>query len=227
MTAGTPQPTPPGSLDLVQRQAPCGADIDNLLEQVAGGHAAERDAHQARCPHCQAALIELAEVWAPVQRLADQPVATPTGLLAAVMRRVDRLTQDMWHTLDQTNLGAITVAARVVATIARRAALRVPGVRVAFGRSTSAAAARAAAAGTRQHRHPHAAAGVMGRTAVVDLALTVTHGRSADHLARQVQQRVIADLRTTLGLQHVAVNITVDDVLPPPPAGLPGTGTDR
>jgi hypothetical protein len=31
-----------------------------------------------------------------------------------------------------------------------------------------------------------------------------------------VQQRVIADLRDTLGLRHVAVNITVDDVLPPP-----------
>jgi uncharacterized alkaline shock family protein YloU len=222
MTAGTPQPTPPGSLDLAQRQAPCGADIDDLLEQVAEGHASERDEHQADCLHCQAALIEIAAVWAPVQRLADQPVATPAGILAAVMRHVDRLTQDMCRTLDQTDIGAITVAARVVATIARRAALRVPGVRVAFGRSTSATAPQAAAAGTRQHRHPHAAAGVMGRTAVVDLALTVTHGQSIDHIARQVQQRVIADLRSGLGLQHVAVNITVDDVLPPPPTNAAG-----
>jgi uncharacterized alkaline shock family protein YloU len=211
MTAGTP---PDGTLGLTQRQVPCGTDIDNLLEQVAEGRAAERDEHQSHCPHCQAALIELADVWAPVRQLAEQPVTTPTSILAAVIRHIDRLTHDMWYTLHQAEAGAIKVAARVIAVTARQAALRVPGVRIVFGRST--ATARAAEADTRQHRHPHAAAGVMGRTAVVDLALTVTYGQSIDHVARQVQQRVIADLRDTLGLQHVAVNITVDDVLPPP-----------
>jgi uncharacterized alkaline shock family protein YloU len=215
MTAGAPQPTPPnGRLDLTRRQVPCGIDIDSLLEQVAEGRATERDEHQANCPHCQAALIELADVWAPVRHLAEQPVATPTGILADVIRQIDRLTHDMWYTLHQAEAGAIKVAARVIAVTARQAALRVPGVRIAFGRST--ATARAAEADTRQHRHPHAAAGVMGRTAVIDLALTVTHGQSIDHVARQVQQRVIADLRDTLELQHVTVNITVDDVLPPP-----------
>jgi uncharacterized alkaline shock family protein YloU len=213
MTAGTP---PDGTLDLARRQVPCGSDIDDLLEQVAEGRAAERDAHQASCPHCQAALIELADVWAPVRQLAEQPIATPTGILAAVMRHIDRLTHDMWYTLHQAEPGAIKVAARVIAATARQAALRVPGVRVAFGRST--AGARAAEADTRQHRPPHAAAGVMGRTAVVDLAVTVTHGQSIEQVARQVQQRVIADLRDTLGLEHVTVNITVDDVLPPPAA---------
>jgi uncharacterized alkaline shock family protein YloU len=215
MTAGAPQPTPPnGRLDLAQRQVPCGIDIDTLLEQVAEGRATERDEHQCHCPHCQAALIELADVWAPVRQLAEQPVTTPAGILAAVIRHIDRLTHDMWYTLHQAEAGAIKVAARVIAVTARQAALRVPGVRIAFGRST--AAARAAEADTRQHRHPHAAAGVMGRTAVIDLALTVTHGQSIDHVARQVQQRVIADLRDTLELQHVTVNITVDDVLTPP-----------
>jgi uncharacterized alkaline shock family protein YloU len=213
MTDGTP---PDGTLDLARRQVPCGSDIDDLLEQVAEGRAAERDAHQASCPHCQAALIELADVWAPVRQLAEQPIATPTGILAAVMRHIDRLTHDMWYTLHQAEPGAIKVAARVIAATARQAALRVPGVRVAFGRST--AGARAAEADTRQHRPPHAAAGVMGRTAVVDLAVTVTHGQSIEQVARQVQQRVIADLRDTLGLEHVTVNITVDDVLPPPAA---------
>lgn len=217
MTAGAPRPAPPGgALDLTRRQVPCGIDLDNLLEQVADGRATERDEHQAHCPHCQAALIELADVWAPVHRLAEQPVTAPTGVLAAVMRHIDRLTHDLWYTLHQAETGAIRVAARVIAVTARQAALRVPGVRIAFGRST--AAAGAAEADTRQHRHPHAAAGVMGGTAVVDLALTVTHGQAIDHVARQVQQRVIADLRDTVGLRHVAVNITVDDVLPPPAA---------
>jgi uncharacterized alkaline shock family protein YloU len=219
MNAQAPGPVPAATpLDLAQRQAPCGADIDDLLEQVADGRAGERDEHQTRCPHCQAALIELADVWAPVRHLADQPVAAPAGILTAVLRHIDRITEDVWHTLHRAELGAITVAARVVATIARQAALRVPGVRVAFGRSSAEAAARAAEAATRQHRHPEAAAGVMGGTAVVDLALTVTHGQSIEHVARAVQQRVIADLCDTLGLQHVAVNITVDDVLPAPPA---------
>jgi uncharacterized alkaline shock family protein YloU len=226
MNGASPRRAVP-SLDLGQRQAPCGADIDGLLEQVAAGRAGEHDEHQTECPHCQAALIELADVWAPVRRLADQPVVAPSGILTVVMRHIDRLTEDIWYTLHRAEAGAITVATRVVATIARQAALRVPGVRVAFGRSSAAAAARAAEAGTRQHRHPHAAAGVMGRTAVVDLALTVTHGQSIEHVARTVQRRVAADLRDTLGLQHVAVNITVDDVLPPPATEPAGGGVVR
>ena len=45
---------------------PCGADVDALLEQVADGHGADRDAHQRDCVHCQAALAEFAALWAPV-----------------------------------------------------------------------------------------------------------------------------------------------------------------
>jgi uncharacterized alkaline shock family protein YloU len=215
MTSGTSQPTPrPPPLDLRRPTLACAASIDELLEQVADGRANQRDDHQARCPHCQAALLELVRLWAPVQQLAHQPVIPPAGVVAAVMRHIDRLTHDVWYTLHLADAGAIRVATRVVATIARQAALRVPGVRIAFGRSSGARTAKVAETGTRQHRHPHAAVGVLGRTAVVDLALTITYGESIDHVARQVQQSVIDDLRRTIGLQHVAVNITVDDVLP-------------
>jgi uncharacterized alkaline shock family protein YloU len=128
-----------------------------------------------------------------------------------------RLTPDGLSTLHLSDAGAVTVAARVVAAIARAAALRVPGVRIAFGRSSDARTAKAAENATREHHHPHAAVGVLGSTAVVDLALTVAYGESIDRVARAVQQQVVHDLRHTVGLQHVAVNITVDDVLPPPP----------
>lgn len=50
--------------DLGQR-LPCGANLDDLLEQVADGHAAELTVHQSRCVHCQAALTELASCGNP------------------------------------------------------------------------------------------------------------------------------------------------------------------
>ncbi len=60
------------------------------------------------------------------------------------------------------------------------------------------------------HRAPHAAIGVLGRTAVIDLA--VRYGEGVDEVARQVHQRVITQLRATVGVQDVTVNLTVDDV---------------
>lgn len=217
MTTGTPQPTPrPTPVDPSRRTLACGASIDDLLEQVAEGQAGSRDDHQAECPHCQAALIEFAELWAPVEELARQPVDTPTGLVAAVMRHIDRLTHDVWYALHVADAGTIRVAARVVAAIARSAARRVPGVRVAFGRSGSARSTAAAETGAGLPGHPDAV-GVLGGTAVVDLAVAVAYGDSIDHVARRVQQQVINDLQDIIGLPRVAVNITVDDVLPPPP----------
>ena len=57
---------------------PCGAEIDPLLEQVADGRAADRDAHQRDCVHCQAAIAEFTALWAPVAETAATPVpATP------------------------------------------------------------------------------------------------------------------------------------------------------
>jgi hypothetical protein len=50
----------------------------------------------------------------------------------------------------------------------------IPGVRVALGHSTQGEIAALAEKATLGHRHPHAAVGVLGRTAVVDLAVAVT-----------------------------------------------------
>jgi hypothetical protein len=150
-------------VDLSGQRLPCGADIDELLDQVADVNGAEWTDHQSRCPHCQAALTELARLWAPVRALAGRPVTTPVGLTATVMRHIRQTCPDVWYTLQLTDHDVIRVAARVVAAVARNAALRVPGVRI----------------------------------------------------ARQVQQHVTAELRDRVGLHHVTVNITVDDVLPP------------
>jgi uncharacterized alkaline shock family protein YloU len=112
-----------------------------------------------------------------------------------------------------TEDGVIRIAARIVAALARDSARMVPGVRVALGRSTSSTTAAPAARASFQHRHPHAAVGVLGRTAVVDLAVAVTYGDPVHEIARDIQQHVIATLRDHIGLQTVAVNVIIDDVL--------------
>ena len=192
---------------------PCGAEVDLLLEQVADSRAAGLEAHQRECVHCQAALRELAALWGPVTALAEAPVPAPPGLTASVMSQIRILVRDVWYTLQTTNLGTIRIAARIVAALARDTARMVPGVRVALGRSTNSKLAGLAESATFQHRHPHAAVGVLGRTAVVDLAVAVTYGTPVHEVAREVQQHVIATLRDHIGLQAVAVNVTVDDVL--------------
>jgi uncharacterized alkaline shock family protein YloU len=192
---------------------PCGAEVDLLLEQAADGRAAGLDAHQRECVHCQAAVRELAALWGPVTELAAAPVPAPPGLTASVMSQIRILVRDVWYTLQTTNLGTIRIAARIVAALARDTARRVPGVRVALGRSTDSKLASLAESATVQHRHPHAAVGVLGRTAVVDLAVAVTYGTPAHEVARDIQQHVTAALRDHIGLQTVAVNVTIDDVL--------------
>lgn len=204
-------------LDPASQRLACGAGVDELLEQVADGHAGRLDDHQGSCPHCQAAIAEFGLLWAPIQEYARQPVSLPQRLRASVLKQVDRLVHDVWYTLQLTDVGTIRVATRVVATIARDAASRVPGVRVALGRSTESRIADLVATATSGHLHPHAAVGVLGRTAVVDLAIAVSYGEPVHEVALQVQRRVISELKESIGLQSVTVNVTVDDVLPRPP----------
>ena len=46
------------------RHLACGADLDELLEQAADGHASQLTDHQRHCPHCQAALQQFSRIWA-------------------------------------------------------------------------------------------------------------------------------------------------------------------
>jgi uncharacterized alkaline shock family protein YloU len=203
----------PARIPLDGASLPCGADVDLLLEQVAQGRGADRDAHQQRCVHCQAALGEFIALWEPVAEMAAAPVSVPPGLAAAVMSQVRRLVHDIWYTLESTEAGAVRIAARIVAVLARDSARMVPGVRVALGRSTFGKGAALAEKATFGHRHPHAAVGVLGRTAVVDLAVAIGYGDQAHLVAREIQRRVRATLRDQIGLQDVTVNVTVDDVV--------------
>jgi uncharacterized alkaline shock family protein YloU len=191
----------------------CGADIDELLEQAADGYASQFTGHQRDCVYCQAALREFGRLWEPVHSLAAEHVAVPAALKSAVASQIRKLVADVWYTLQLSGGGAIRIAARVVARIAREAAGDVAGVRVAFGRSTHGRMAGLVERATLLHRHPNAAVGVLGRTAVVDLAIAVQYGDELDAVAREVQRRAVAELRRKVGLQDVTVNVTVDDVI--------------
>jgi uncharacterized alkaline shock family protein YloU len=203
----------PAETPLDASSLPCGAEVDVLLEQAAEGHGADWDAHQQNCVHCQAALGEFAILWDPVAELAAAPVSAPPGLAALVMSQVRRLVHDVWYTLETTETGAIRIAARIVAALARDSARTIPGVRVALGRSTHGKVAALAEKATFGHRYPDAAVGVLGRTAVVDLAVAVGYGNPAHQVARQIQQHVRETLRDQVGLRDVTVNVTIDDVL--------------
>ncbi len=208
---------PPGSQPTRQLLSaaalPCGAEVDLLLEQAAAGRGADRDAHQRDCVHCQAALGEFTALWDPVTDLAAAPVPAPPELAVAVMSRIRGLVRDVWCTLQITEIGAVRIAARIVAALARDSARMIPGVRVALGRSTQRRPAALAEKATFGHHHPNAAVGVLGRTAVVDLAVAVTFDNPVHQVARDIQRQVTATLRDQIGLHSVTVNVTVDDIL--------------
>jgi uncharacterized alkaline shock family protein YloU len=195
------------------RHLACGADIDELLEQAADGNAGQLTSHQRRCLHCQAALPEFSRLWEPVRSLAAEHVAVPATLEAAVASQIRKLIADVWYTFHLSDTGAIRIAGRVVAAIAREAARNVPGVRAAFGRSIHSTTDGPAEKAAIWHHPPHATAGVLGRTAVVDLAIAAQYGTKLDAIAHQVQQRAIAELRAQTGLHDVTVNVTIDDVI--------------
>ncbi len=209
-----PAPSGPRAQQLLDDgQLACGADIDLLLEQAADGAAGQLTPHQQGCVHCQAALAEFDALWAPVRDIAATPVLPPAGLTDAVLAQIRGLVRDVWYTLQTTGDGAIRIATRVVATLARDSARRIPGVRVALGRASHGRLAALAEAATLGHRHPHSAVGVLGRTAIIDLAIAVTYENPVHDTARQIQQQVTGALRDNLGLQAIAVNVTIDDIL--------------
>jgi hypothetical protein len=68
---------------------PCGADLGALVAQVADGVPGDQ-AHQAGCPHCQAALAQLRELWSLVGRLAAERVEAPGRIDAVALGRIRR-----------------------------------------------------------------------------------------------------------------------------------------
>jgi hypothetical protein len=68
---------------------PCGTDLGDLVAQVADRVPGDL-AHQAGCPHCQAALASLEELWSLVGRLARERVEASERIDAVALGRIRR-----------------------------------------------------------------------------------------------------------------------------------------
>ncbi|WP_166509687.1 Asp23/Gls24 family envelope stress response protein [Blastococcus sp. TF02-8] len=196
---------------------PCGVGVDTLLTQVAE-HAPPRDpAHQRSCPHCRAALAELADLWAPVTKLAAEDVRAPAGLLQEVMAQIRELSRNAWHAVLTDPTGQTRIAARVVGAVARLAAESVPHVSVAFGGGRPETRAGqspslteiAGAAG-----EPATDVGVAGCHVIIDVQIAVDYGVPIAHVAQAVRSRIVEHLVAHTGLITREVNVIVIDVLP-------------
>lgn len=177
---------------------PCGADIDDLLEQAADGHAGRYTPHQAGCPHCQAALAEYDRLLTPVRDLADEPVPVPDTVLAEVLRRIRGALPDAAYGLIPSPRGTTRIAGHVVAMTARIVTEQVPGVRVALAR----------------HDSTRVEAGTSGLSTALRITLAADWGEDLHVLADRVRAAVAGAVAEVTGLRAVRVDITIDDVLP-------------
>ena len=205
-------------------RVPCGAWLDDLLEQVADGTPPADLAHQEACQHCRAALAELAELWIPVRRLAAVNVTAPSSLTSTIMERVHAMSAHGWHSVLTGQSGVTRIAAWVVAVIARRAAAGVPGVGTVHGQVTPPAAVFGSVHAeyppdrpSRPQRAAAAGIGVAGRRVVVCIAVTAAAGRPLPALAEQIRRRVRAEVSTLTGLAVAAVDVEITDLDRRPP----------
>jgi uncharacterized alkaline shock family protein YloU len=186
----------------------CGTELASLVDQVADGVPPERPAHQQTCPHCQAALQEINQLWSHVHELTREEIAIPSGIVERVVRRiveelralgqlvpleavVPRLVR---HALLHGPKGTTRIADRVVAKLIARLVLDLPGVS-SLGRTGRAIDVE-----------------ISGLELTVDLRLVIAYGERIPDLAAKVRAAVIRKVETLTGLEVTEVNLTIDDI---------------
>ena len=191
---------------------PCGAEVDLLLEQVADGRAADLDATSANACTARPRWPSSPPCGSPVTELAGSTVPRRPGLTAAVMSQIRVLVRDVWYTLQTTDLGAIRIAARIVAALARDAPGWSPASASPWAAAVTAGSPRSPSAppsATAIHTPPSACSAAPPSWTSLLPSATATRPRGSPrhpaarhhHPARQ------------LGLKTVTVNVTVDDIL--------------
>jgi len=217
------------AVDLLGTEATlrCGADPQQLLDQVVERGSAPDDGHQASCPHCLAALAEFDRLWNPMRAVAADRPSAPPGMLDAVLSSIRGVSEDTEFGRVETGFGHTRISGRVVAAIARHHAARVPGVRVALGKLAAAGrrdidraddfpeSSVHAAQVADMPRQPQVSVGVAGASTAVEVVLAADYGVDLALLGERVRAAVSAGIRTDTGLEPVAVSVVVDDVLLP------------
>lgn len=184
------------ALEEARASLACGVTLDLLVDQVTTKQQRPVDAaHQASCAHCQAALVALREAWGELRCFARQPVAVPPGLSERIMTHVSAL-RSRWGdgAVLAGERGETRIGERVIARVARGAALAVPGVALA------------------------SALGVIVDPASRDqvrlrLRLTITFGPAVDALADAVRAQVSQQVSAQTGTRVAGVDIAVEDLI--------------
>lgn len=180
---------------------PCGADLGELTVQVVERTPPLNPEHQAGCAYCRAALAELRDLWSPVHALAEEAVPAPPDLVERVLDQIQELDYSGGRAVIPSSAGDTTIAVRVVAVIARKAAYSVNGTLLAMSRARS-----------------EVEVGVVGRSVVVQLDLVAALGVHLPSLSAQIQRAVRDHVAALTGLSVVAVDVSMVEVA----EGTPG-----
>ncbi|MGW6130384.1 Asp23/Gls24 family envelope stress response protein [Cellulomonas sp. NPDC055163] len=200
---------------------PCGARYDDLLIQVVDRTPPHDPGHQATCPHCRAALADLAATWEPLHELADEDVRAPDSILAAVMTHVRELARHTWYAYVPSEQGHTRIGARVIGAVARLAAEELSGVALAVGQGHAGAHPRPAT-GARRASGSATDVGVAGSHVVIDIQVAVELGTPIPTTAARLRAHIARAVAAHLGLTTVEVNITVVDIHHSPSRGRRG-----
>lgn len=185
----------------------CGRELARLVDQVADGLPPVEPEHQRACPHCQAALGELEDLWRQVRALARAELIAPDRIVRHVLRRiheglaapprevpleevVPRLAR---HALFETDRGTTRIADSVVARIVGQAVRGLRGVHLA-GRPSAVSVA------------------VSGGRVTIRLPLALRYGLGLAETSTAVRASVIERVEVLTGLVVDAVDISVEDV---------------
>jgi uncharacterized alkaline shock family protein YloU len=185
----------------------CGRELLPLVDQVAEALPPVEPEHQRTCPHCQAALGELEDLWGQVRALAREEIVAPERIVRNVIRRIHEgaatvprevpleevLHRLVQHAMLETDRGTTRIADSVVARIVDQAVRGLRGVHLA-GRPTALSVA------------------VSGGRVTIRLPLALRYGVSLAEASAAVRASVIEQVEGLTGLVVDAVNISVDDV---------------
>jgi uncharacterized alkaline shock family protein YloU len=195
----------------------CGRRVEDVLAQVADGRGVDRDAHQRRCPHCQAALAEYDRLWAPITELAAEKVSAPDSIVEIALRRIRETVEHLDYGVLESERGRTRVSARVVVVAARESAQGVPGVRVALSRQIARRTGnrgeiRGDGAAVDPPGGTEVVAGVAGRSTAIEITLAADYGVDLLRLGKDVRAAVTAEVRTLTDLEPVYITVIIDDL---------------
>jgi hypothetical protein len=179
------------------RRLPCGADLEQLVAQIADTEPPANPAHQARCPYCQATLRRLRDTWEDIHTLATQPVPIPPTLTAQIMARARVLAH---HASDSILLGhprgETRISHALVGRVIQRVALGVPGVIFASARPVP-------------HQPPDP------RRLSVTIRLVIAYGPAIETVVQAVRAVIDRRVPALTAAQLTHIDITIEDIATP------------